>query len=138
MKNVVILGSTGSIGVSTLEVIRRDREAFTITGLAAGNNINLLRRQISEFAPRARKAHIDIDPSAIDKSVHIDIPVVGHVRDVLRTSPRENLAMIADTVAFLKERDKEVFFDAEHFFDGYKEDPEYAMQAVDAAVDAVG
>ena len=39
--------------------------------------------KISEFAPRARKAHIDIDPSAIDKSVMIDIPVVGHVKPVL-------------------------------------------------------
>ena len=39
--------------------------------------------KLSEFAPHARKAHIDIDPSAIDKSVHIDIPVVGHVKPVL-------------------------------------------------------
>jgi acetolactate synthase I/II/III large subunit len=40
--------------------------------------------KISEFAPHAKKAHIDIDPSAIDKSVAIDIPVVGHVKQVLR------------------------------------------------------
>jgi len=40
--------------------------------------------KISEFAPHARKAHIDIDPSAIDKNVTIDIPVVGHVKEVLK------------------------------------------------------
>ena len=40
--------------------------------------------KISEFAPHAKKAHIDIDPSAIDKSVATDIPVVGHVKHVLR------------------------------------------------------
>jgi 1-deoxy-D-xylulose-5-phosphate reductoisomerase len=51
MNNVVILGSTGSIGVNTLDVIRRDRGAFAVTGLAAGGNIDLLRRQIAEFAP---------------------------------------------------------------------------------------
>jgi acetolactate synthase-1/2/3 large subunit len=39
--------------------------------------------KISEFAPKAKKAHIDIDPSSIDKSVSVDIPVVGHVKDVL-------------------------------------------------------
>ncbi len=39
--------------------------------------------KISEFAPKAKKAHIDIDPSSIDKSVAVDIPVVGHVKDIL-------------------------------------------------------
>ncbi len=39
--------------------------------------------KISEFAPKAQKAHIDIDPSSIDKSVAVDIPVVGHVKDIL-------------------------------------------------------
>ena len=40
--------------------------------------------KVAEFAPKAVKAHIDIDPSAIDKSVHTDIPVVGHVAQVLK------------------------------------------------------
>ncbi len=52
MKNVVILGSTGSIGVNTLDVIRRDRQAFPVIGLAAGDNIDLLQQQISEFSPK--------------------------------------------------------------------------------------
>ncbi len=52
MKNVVILGSTGSIGVNTLEVLRRDRTNFALIGLAAGNNIDLLQRQVAEFTPR--------------------------------------------------------------------------------------
>lgn len=52
MKNIVILGSTGSIGVNTLEVIRRAREKFSLLGLAAGNNIDLLKRQVDEFSPR--------------------------------------------------------------------------------------
>jgi len=56
-----------------------------------------------------------------------------HVRDVLRTSRRENLAMISDTVSFLREKGRIVFFDAEHFFDGYKSDPAYAMECLSAA-----
>ena len=59
-----------------------------------------------------------------------------HVKEVLRTTPEENLAMIADTVRFLKEHGKFVVYDAEHAFDGYKDDPEYALatwQAAEAA-----
>lgn len=51
MKRIAILGSTGSIGTNTLEVIRRDPEAFQVTGLAAGGNVELLTRQINEFKP---------------------------------------------------------------------------------------
>ena len=59
-----------------------------------------------------------------------------HVQKVLGVSFQENLAMIADTVAFLKKRTDEVFFDAEHFFDGYKANREYALSALRAAHDA--
>ena len=59
-----------------------------------------------------------------------------HVTETLRVPLEENLAMIADSVAFLKSHGKEVIFDAEHFFDGYKEDGDYTMRALRAAVDA--
>ena len=59
-----------------------------------------------------------------------------HVRDVLRCSLRENLAMVADTVEYIKDQGREVFFDAEHFFDGYMAAPEYALEVLDAAVGA--
>lgn len=59
-----------------------------------------------------------------------------HVRDVLRTTLQANLAMITDTVAYLKDHDREVFFDAEHFFDGYKDDPEFALRCLEAAIGA--
>jgi 2-isopropylmalate synthase len=50
-----------------------------------------------------------------------------HVSQVLSTTLEENLAMIADSVGYLKERGREVIYDAEHFFDGYKTDPAYAI-----------
>ena len=50
-----------------------------------------------------------------------------HVREVLQTTPEENLAMIADTVRFLKEHGRFVVYDAEHCFDGFKDDAEYAL-----------
>jgi len=52
---------------------------------------------------------------------------------VLETSLQENLAMISESVDFLKSRGLEVFFDAEHFFDGYKSNAEYALETVRAA-----
>ena len=59
-----------------------------------------------------------------------------HVRDVLRTSEAENLDMVSETVEYLRDRGLEVVFDAEHFFDGYKDDPAYALEVLRRARDA--
>lgn len=59
-----------------------------------------------------------------------------HVTDVFKTTLEENLKMISDTVAFLKSKKKEVIYDAEHFFDGYKANPEYALKSLKAAAAA--
>ncbi len=59
-----------------------------------------------------------------------------HVTEALRLPLEENLAMIADTVQFLKAQGREVIFDAEHFFDGYKRNPTYTAQCVASALDA--
>src|SRR3954471_19915414 len=59
-----------------------------------------------------------------------------HVELALRTTLDENLAMIRDTVTHLREEGQRVFVDLEHFFDGYRANPAYAMQVVQAAADA--
>jgi 2-isopropylmalate synthase len=59
-----------------------------------------------------------------------------HVRDVLRCSNEENLALCADSVAYLVSKGKEVIFDAEHFFDGYRANPDYAIKVLAAAAQA--
>jgi 2-isopropylmalate synthase len=56
-----------------------------------------------------------------------------HVRDVLRVAPEENLRMIADSVAFCRSAGREVFYDAEHFFDGFRQNAEYALETLRAA-----
>jgi 2-isopropylmalate synthase len=56
-----------------------------------------------------------------------------HVRDILGTDLEENLRMIADSVATCKAAGRDVFYDAEHFFDGYKANPEYAVRTLQAA-----
>ncbi len=61
---------------------------------------------------------------------------IRHATDVLKATPEENLAMIFESVQFLAQNGKKVVFDAEHFFDGYKTDPEYAFAALQSAAKA--
>ncbi|MCA9099781.1 MAG: citramalate synthase [Pirellulales bacterium] len=59
-----------------------------------------------------------------------------HVREVLRVDEAENLRMIAESVQFLRDAGREVIYDAEHFFDGWKANPQYARKTIEAAVEA--
>ncbi|MBF0531717.1 MAG: citramalate synthase [Candidatus Omnitrophica bacterium] len=83
----------------------------------------------------------DANLLALIKSQAETITIFGktwdlHVTDVLKTTLEENLMMIHDSVRFLKKKNKEVFYDAEHFFDGFRHNPEYAMRTLHAAQDA--
>lgn len=57
-----------------------------------------------------------------------------HVREVLQTTPEDNLRIIEQSVAYLKSNNKRVIYDAEHFFDGYKADSSYALETLQAAI----
>lgn len=92
-----------------------------------------------------RRANVKVeDDVCIRVLIASEAPVVTmvgktwdmHVTDVLRCSLEENLAMCSDSVAYVKSKGREVIFDAEHFFDGYKNNPEYAMKVLRAAADA--
>ena len=61
---------------------------------------------------------------------------IRHVTDVIKATAEENLSMIRDSVAYLTKQGKKVIFDAEHFFDGFKADEEYALSALKAAHEA--
>ncbi|MDP8266746.1 MAG: citramalate synthase [Candidatus Aceula meridiana] len=83
----------------------------------------------------------DINLRELVKSQAKTITIFGkswdfHVTDVLKTSLEENLAMISDSVKFLKKKKREVFYDAEHFFDAYKANPSYALKTILAAQSA--
>ena len=64
MRVLSILGSTGSIGTQTLEVVRRNPEDFRVAGLACGSDIDLLYKQIEEFSPEAVSV---ADPSKAER-----------------------------------------------------------------------
>jgi len=107
-------------------------------------NIKLKHAKISAFGSTRRagiKAASDNNIKALIRSGCAVCTVFGkawdlHVRDVLKVSLDENLRMISDTVSYLKSRKKAVFFDAEHFFDGYKANSEYALKTLKVAQDA--
>lgn len=111
---------------------------------AAVNKMELQHSKITAFGSTRRankKVQDDVFATSLIKAGTPTVTIFGktwklHVEEVLRTSIEENLAMIYDTVAYLKDNGKEVFFDAEHFFDGYKDDPEFAINALKAAVSA--
>ena len=59
-----------------------------------------------------------------------------HVTEALRTSLDEGVAMVADSIRYLKSHGRTVFFDAEHFFDGYRDDPEFSLRVLHGAAEA--
>jgi 1-deoxy-D-xylulose-5-phosphate reductoisomerase len=70
MRNIAILGSTGSIGRSALEVVARFPDRFRITCLTANRNVDLLRRQVDQFRPRAVVIQDERNASLLRKSIN--------------------------------------------------------------------
>ncbi len=103
--------------------------------------VQLQHAKITAFGATRRKDTLPEDDPNMQALVAAQTPVVTlvgkswdlHVRDVLETDPEENLAMISESVAYLKRLGKEVIYDAEHFFDGYKANPDYAMMTIKVA-----
>lgn len=106
--------------------------------------LKLRRSKIAAFGS-TRRAHtkVEKDPQVqglLDAKTKV-VTIFGkswdlHVTEVFKTSLKENLAMIGDTVRYLKSKKKEVIYDAEHFFDGFKANPSYAIKTLQAAAKA--
>ena len=100
--------------------------------------------KIAAFGSTRRAGHKAAKDSYINALLSAEtdcVTVVGkawkaHVTHVLKTDFSENLAMIFDSVGYLKSQEREVFLDLEHFFDGYKDDPSYAVEILKGASQA--
>ncbi|MCX6046076.1 MAG: citramalate synthase [Chloroflexi bacterium] len=108
----------------------------------AQTELTLKQAKIAAFGSTCRA---DIDPAddpQIRLLIEANTPVVTifgkswdlHVTEVLRTNLEENLRMIRDSVRYLHSQDREVIYDAEHFFDGYRANPEYALSTLKSAI----
>jgi len=108
----------------------------------AAKQLNLKHAKIAAFGSTRRGNLTAEEDPQLKTLLDAETPVVTifgktwllHVTEVLRVDPEENLRMIEDSVRFLKENGREVIYDAEHFYDGYADSPDYAMQTLEAAV----
>jgi 2-isopropylmalate synthase len=118
----------------------KDEEFFK----RAASELKLKNSKLVAFSSTRRKNRTASADENIKRLLNAGTPVVcvfgkswdDHVTHALRASLQENLEMIRDTVANLKSKNREVIFDAEHFFDGYKANREYAMATLKAAYEA--
>ena len=105
---------------------------------------DLKRAKIAAFGSTCRAGRRPEDDPNISALLQAGVEVVTifgkswdlHVKDALRIDLEENLHLIGDTLRYLRGRFKEVFFDAEHFFDGYKANPGYALEVLRRAEEA--
>ena len=114
----------------------KDNEYFKLI-----KNISLKQAKICAFGS-TRKIYGKVDSDPVIKSLLSSeseiITLVGkssdiQVEKVLETSLEENLSMISDSIEYLKNRDRKVIFDAEHFFDGYINNPSYCIKVLETA-----
>jgi 2-isopropylmalate synthase len=106
--------------------------------------LSLSHARVAAFGMTRRKNTAPAEDTCLKALLDAGTPVVTivgktwdlHVREVLGTNLEENLRMIADSVAWCKAAGREVFYDAEHFFDGFRHNPEYALATLKAAQDA--
>jgi 2-isopropylmalate synthase len=106
--------------------------------------LELENATIAAFGMTRRRDRAAADDEALGVLVSSFAPVVClvgkswvlHVEKVIRVTREENLAMIADSIGFCRDQGKRPVFDAEHFFDGYRDDPGYALECVRAATDS--
>ncbi|MGY1838342.1 MULTISPECIES: citramalate synthase [unclassified Modestobacter] len=130
------------IGVDFIEggwpgALPKDTEFFD----RAGTELQLRHAQLVAFgATRKAGVRVEDDPQVqalLDSGAPVVCVVaksdVRHVREALRTTLEENLAMVADTVSHLVAAGRRVFLDCEHFFDGYAVDPDYGVRVLAAA-----
>jgi 2-isopropylmalate synthase len=142
---LVIARQLDELGVGFIEggwpgAIPKDTEFFR----RAASELDLKNSRLAAFgATRRPSVRAADDPlvAALRESGASVVTLVAkshdrHVLRALRTTLEENLAMIADTVAHLRREGQRVFLDAEHFFDGYRSNPDYALEVVYAAARA--
>lgn len=133
------------LGVGFIEggwpgAVPKDTEFFK----RAAKELDLRNAELAAFGSTRKAGTRAVDDPQVRALVDSEAPVVTlvakhdirHAERALRTTGAENLAMITDSVAFLVREGRRVVIDAEHFFDGFRFDPRYSLQAVLASFEA--
>ena len=138
-----ILALLDEHGVDYIEAGNPGSNPKDLEFFARAKSVVLKHAKLAAFGSTRRRGITAEADDNVQSMLLADTPVIVifgkswdfHVTDIIRTTLDENLAMISDTLAFFKARGKEVIFDAEHFFDGYLANPDYAVKSLQAAVD---
>ena len=117
----------------------RDRRFFELA-----RDLHLKNARLAAFGSTRRPGVTPEEDANVQALLESHTPVMTifgktwdlHVEQIMDNTLEENLAMIRDTVKYLKQNDREVIYDAEHFFDGYKDNPAYALDTLRAALEA--
>ena len=141
---ILLVQKLDELGVHYIEGGYPGSNASDAEFFERAKSLTLRHARLSAFGSTRRVGGDAASDPAILAVLNAETPVVtlvgkssaAQVREVLQTTEEENLAMITDSVRFLAERGREVVFDAEHFFDGYAEDPAYALATLRAAAEA--
>ncbi|GAB3683893.1 citramalate synthase [Angustibacter aerolatus] len=142
---LAIAGHLDDLGVGFIEggwpgAIPKDTEFFA----RAARDLQLRTAQLAAFGATRRPGVVAADDPQVRALLDSQAPVVTlvaksaarHVETALRTTLAENLAMVRDTVRLLTGEGRRVMLDAEHFFDGWASDRDYALEVVRAAAEA--
>ncbi|MGB9679380.1 MAG: citramalate synthase [Minisyncoccia bacterium] len=139
-----IVKALDDIGISYIEAGNPGSNPKDMEFFEKIKNIKLKNSKLFAFGS-TRKANISVEEDtnvvALLKAETKGVTIFGkswdfQVKEILRTTLEENLKMIYETIRFLKQKGKEVVYDAEHFFDGYKSNREYALKSLEAAFEA--
>lgn len=138
-----VIHALDDIGVSYIEAGMMC-DAHSEEFFAKISSLKLKNSQLCVFGQTRRAGHTCVEDMFLPKIASCGVPcavIYGkswlyQVSHVLGTTPEENLAMIYDTVKYLHDAGKEVIFDAEHFFDGYSDNPEYSFKVIETAFSA--
>ncbi|MCT4595620.1 MAG: 1-deoxy-D-xylulose-5-phosphate reductoisomerase [Anaeromicrobium sp.] len=99
MKNISILGSTGSIGTQALEVVRSNKGKFKVVGLTAGKNIDLLEKQIREFNPKVVALMDEEKSMELKKRIsHMDVEILSGIEGLNRVATLKSTQIVLTSV----------------------------------------
>ncbi len=141
---LAVIHALDAFGVSYIEAGSpcsnpKDAELFAIL-----RTVRLKQATLCAFGSTLRKGKTPETDENFTALLGADTPVVIlfgkawdlHVSEILQVTPEENLELIRQSVSYFTERGKDVFFDAEHFFDGYRANPAYALEVLQTAQQA--
>ncbi len=136
-----ILETLDKLGVDVIEAGNPGSNPKDISFFDRIKDIPLKHAKLCAFGSTRRPGIAPADDANVNALIEAGTPIVAifgkssvfHVKKILKTTRDENLNMIEDTIRYLSSAGKTVYFDAEHFFDGYKEDADYALSVLQAA-----